>query len=145
MDLVLSRLYVMCHLVLEGDFCDRLVCYPTQWTGSNQARVKWSLSISVSCGANDEFGPIMQQAFMEDNVISLSIVYVNLLSYQLSGNWMTLSDSALLPVTSVLEDSSDPMFSLGEFDVTVITYRHTLAFSSIWSTSCNYWPSSNWP
>ena len=93
-----------------------------------KSRMK-SSSLSVSCGANDELGVIMQQAFMEDkcNQFIRDIRCLREPAVIMSTE-RQLNDLVRFctPPSNFSIVTADPTFSPGDFDVPVITYRHTL-------------------
>ena len=97
-----------------------------------KVRMKSSAGTTNSCAPSDELGIIMQQAFMEDA------------SNQFIREVKCLREPAVIVATErQLNDlvrfctppsnfsimTIDPTFTLGDFDVTVITYRHKLLIS----------------
>ena len=97
-----------------------------------KVRMKSSAGTTNLCTPSDELGIIMQQAFMEDA------------SNQFISEVKCLREPAVIVVTErQLNDlvrfctppsnfsimTIDPTFTFGNFDVTVITYRHKLLIS----------------
>ena len=96
-----------------------------------KSRMK-SSSLPVSCATTDELGIVMQQAFMEDksNQFIRDVRCLREPAVVVSTEWQ-LNDLVRFctPANNFSIVTIDPTFSLGDFDVTVITYHHSLLIS----------------
>ena len=117
-------------LIAATDSCE-IPCNEQQVT-KLKVRMKSSSTGSDLCPRSDELGVIMQQAFMEDAsnrfIREIKCVHepavVVATERQLNDLVRFCTPSSNFSIMTI-----DPTFSLGDFDVTVITYRHKLLIS----------------
>ena len=117
-------------VIAASDSCE--IPRNEQQVAKLKVRMKSSSAGTNLCAPSDELGIIMQQAFMEDT----SNQFIREVKCLREPAVIVATERQLNNLIKFCTPSSnfsimtvDPTFSLGDFDVTVITYRHKLLIS----------------